>query len=123
MATNDSPPRFVGDDWMIAWTSAKRAGNNHTIEVGPWPDRARWSDKYDSTTGCCDIALHDLTPQQRAQRLVNEFWHLVLVEGLDPAAVNREFWKIKCYREMTIDLCNGAGWVAFYKGEPSPHNP
>jgi hypothetical protein len=60
------------DNWMVAWNPADRpllrsagveplshprsAGTQPgAVKVGPWPDVTRWSDAYDSTTGCCEL--------------------------------------------------------------------
>ncbi len=124
-------PVFDLDSWMVGWNSRFYPGSEHrdappgSVEVGPWPDERRWSDRYSSTSGCCNVAYWPtLTHEQKLQEIVNGFFYLVLGEGLDPAAVHREFWKIGAYRELEMSYLGSGTYIVFQgKGDCNPYNP
>lgn len=125
-------PVFDLDRWMVAWTPAdsprgewnKDDAPPGSIEVGPWPDKTRWSDRYASTSGCCFTEWRNLTHEQKLQDIVNGFFSLVLADGIDPRAVHREFWKIDAYRELELRFLGHGPYVMFQgKGRCDPYNP
>ena len=63
-----------------------------------------------------------MTDGEKARVLVNQFLELVLGHALDPQTVHREFWKIRLWRDLEIDLSSGRGWIAFLDdGRCSPY--
>jgi hypothetical protein len=127
MNAKTDPARFEGDNWMLAWTPnwadpIRQGSTRGQIMVGPWPDRAMWSRAYDLTAGCCDSHYTELTSEGKSRALVGQFLDLAL-DGFDPAVINREFWKIRQWRDLKIDLLNGR-YIAFQpNGEYGPYNP
>ena len=93
--------QFENDCFMVAWN--RWPESDGAVEVGPWPDRQRWSERYMSTSGCCDTRFHDLTEDERAQVLLNLAAHLMF-DGIAPADVLREFAKIPLWRDMSVNL-------------------
>ena len=72
--------------------------------------------------GCCFFNFVERSDEEKAQALVNEFLKLVLGTSLDPVAVHREFWKIRRWRDLEIDLTSGHAWATFLNnGRCSPH--
>ena len=106
-------PVYGLDEWMVGWNSMF-GSNRHrgTIEVGPWPDRG-WSRKYFSTRGCCFGRWHHLTRQQKLQHIISGFLVLTVNEGIDTAAVHREFWKIADYRKLNVSFLGGRSYRIF----------
>jgi hypothetical protein len=101
-------PSLTKDNWMVAWNRILKGQGFSPpgawtkpgdVEVGPWPDRAGWSDRYLSTAGCCFADRQDMTPDQKIGQIFIDFHTLVVGDGIDPQAAHREFLKIKDYRE------------------------
>jgi len=84
---------FAIGEWMVGCTPSEGK-----IEVGPWPDRTRWSDKYELTAGCCEMPRLETSPEEQMLCLLRDFHTIVVADGLDPQAVHREFLKIGAYR-------------------------
>lgn len=96
---------------MIAWTGhddevhADTAGK---IEVGPWPDKTRWSDRYFYTGGACYLELHKASEDQRLAKLFIDFHDIVVRDGIDPQAAHKAFLKIEEYRRHIAPDISGA---------------
>jgi hypothetical protein len=95
------------DNWMVAWTPAYARPEGRyrpgSVEVGPWPDRTRWSDAYGMTCGCCTGRMlggvSESAPiEVKVGRIFVVFHTLVVRDGIDPQAAHREFLKIAMYR-------------------------
>ena len=108
------------DGFMVAWNIEPVP----CIEVGPWPDRTRWSDRYRSTSGCCNMPFLNSPPAERAQVLLNLAAGLMF-DGIPPEDVLREFAKVSLWRDMSVMLPGGRYERAFIAGRDdwNPHNP
>lgn len=104
-------PLYEGNDWIIAWNPAMDS-LPVALEVGPWPDRTGWSDKYGATTGCGDSSVSDLDDKEQARLLVNQAADLMF-SGIPPQTVLHEFSKIRVWRDMKVDLLGAHGYWAF----------
>ena len=113
-------PSYNGRDWMIAWNRSKKE-----MVVGPWPDRTRWANGYESTTGCGFTEIHDLTDEEIAECLRGEALHMISL-GVPVETVFREFSKIRIWRDMRLKTTTG-DFLAFYDRngyqEMNPYNP
>lgn len=98
-----SADMFENGNWMVAWTPMGKPQHGEakpgSIEVGPWPDKTGWSDRYPFTTGCCELPRLDWTEKQRAFQLLLDFHTIVVHDGIDPRKAHVEFMKIDDYRE------------------------
>ena len=101
---------YDGNDWMIGWTS-NWDGREPTMEVGPWPDLTRWSNKYHLTSGCCFTAFRGMDEEEQARRLLNEAANLMF-QGVPAEMVLREFAKIRVWCQMRVRLIPG-DYLAF----------
>ena len=113
------------DQWMVGWTAPETGEpRSQEVRVGPWPDKTRWSDAYDSTAGCAFSDWHKIeTDEEKIDELIRGFFFLVLGERIDPDAVHREFSKIKGYLEYDGRLGVGMGKYTFFqRGRLSPYN-
>ena len=99
---------YDDENYMIAWDYVDLSGrkNQKAVEVGPWPDKNRWSNKYEATTGCCDQAFEDLDDAEQAQILVNTAASLMFY-GVPARESLEEFAKIRVWRDMDIRLPAG----------------
>ena len=99
---------YDDNNYMIAWDVVNLSGqkNEKAVEVGPCPDKTRWSNKYDATTGHCDLEFEDLDDAEQAQVLVNLAASLVFY-GVPASEILEEFSKIKVWRDMDIQLPAG----------------
>lgn len=88
---------------MIAWNN-----DSDQIKVSPWPDTTGWSDDYDATVGACEIAIHDLTPDQQIAALFARFLTATLSAGIDVQAAHRAFLEIDEYRRSISPDIEGA---------------
>ncbi|VVS93062.1 hypothetical protein [Desulfoluna spongiiphila] len=81
---------------MFAWNRESSA-----VEVGPWPDTTRWSDRYDLTSGAAAVRSSglEMTHAELIGHLFIEAMHLIIGDKVDPFAVHNEFCKISEYRE------------------------
>jgi hypothetical protein len=118
------------DGWMVGWNPVMYGQDQDryppgAIEVGPHPDRTRWSQKNIATAGCCYSRWTELkTNQQKIDELIRGFFNLVLGDGLDPKAVHREFSKIEGYLDYEGNIGLGRGsYVFFQDGKLAPYNP
>lgn len=117
-------PMFDLDEWMIGWNSNFYGKEPGSVEVGPWPDTTGWSERYQLSSGCCYSSWRGLTREQKLQDIVNGFFVLVLGHGLGPAAVHREFWKIREYRTLNMSFLGHGKYRVFQgKGRCDPYNP
>ena len=99
---------YHDNNYMIAWDLVDLSGrkNQKAVEVGPWPDRTGWSNKYEATTGCCDFGFEEHEEAEQAQILVNQAISLIFY-GVPAKEVLGEFSKIRVWREMDIQLPGG----------------
>lgn len=67
---------------MLAWNPG-----TDQVEVGPWPDKTQWSDRYE----CTAIAETQLG-------LLCEAVTMVMVDRVDAQAAHRELLKLDEYR-------------------------
>ena len=109
--------KYTIDDWMVAWNpnfstpaldKIPGVKPDGAIEVGKWPDETGWSNLYDSTSGCCDIARHDFDLEGKVLMMFINFHTLVVRDGIDPQAAHREFLKIDEYRRRISPDIDGA---------------
>ena len=107
-------------DWMIGWNIS-----TGEMEVGPYPDLTRWTNRYEATTGCCYSFIDDLTDEEIAECLRSEALHMISW-GVPVEAVLREFAKIRIWRDMRINT-TGGNYLAFYEPDGyeriNPYNP
>jgi hypothetical protein len=78
---------------MLCWNQ-----NSAEVALVPWPDYARASDRYDCTGLACNKDVQRATFEQRKTIVFIEAWHLVIGDGVDPAAVHRALWPLDEYR-------------------------
>lgn len=105
------------DNWMVGWTPAVDPqllwSDRYTpgsIEVGLWPDRRGWSDRYEYTIGCCILARGKWPLHQKVMMMFIDFHTCVVRDGIDPQAAHREFLKIAEYRRrISPDIPGAAG--------------
>ncbi len=89
------------NNWMAAWTP----GAPESVEVGPWPDKTGWSDPYQYTGGCCELARHKWPKDRKVMMMFIDFHTLIVRDGIDPQAAHREFLKIDEYcRRISPDI-------------------
>ncbi|MEC5291568.1 MULTISPECIES: hypothetical protein [unclassified Aurantimonas] len=87
---------------MIAWNPkdwSRSGGVAGAIEIGPWPDKFGWSDRYALTVGACLLERHNLTPEIIAMLTFVDFHTCVVRDGVDPLQAHLEFIKIDEFRE------------------------
>ena len=110
--------------YMVAWNPSED-GRAAEVHVGLHPDRTGWSTRFACTSGHCFAHFQDYPPQERAERLLGLSLQLV-VDGVPPADVLREFARIPEWRGMSIRLPGGDFARAVLPRNPavwSPHNP
>jgi hypothetical protein len=78
------------DNVMVAWSF----NDPGAIEVGPHPDYARWSDRYDRTDGACMAQYKDSSADQKLAWLLTIYYAAVSA-GVDASYAHREFSKIQ----------------------------
>ena len=122
-------PRYGIDNWMICWNAGSASGWHHDseltpgiVEVGPCPDYTGWSDKYQSSAGCCDFSWKKLSQSEKLQHLVNGLFFLVLGPRLDPLLVHRELLKIKDYHDLKMGFFGSGAYTFFQNGRCDPYN-
>jgi hypothetical protein len=96
---------------MIAWTSPDDEYFTDTagkIEIGPWPDKTGWSDRYCYTTGACEMSLHEASADGRIMQLFLDFNAIVVRDGINPQEVHKAFLKIDEYRQHIAPDMDGA---------------
>lgn len=120
---SDGPLVYL-DKFMIAWNSPDASRGVDSVEVGPWPDQTGWARDYRKSAGSCFADWRHLSKQDRLREIVNGFFYLVLGEGLDAAAVHRQFWKIAEYRELEMSFLGMGNHIIFQgHGKCDPYNP
>jgi hypothetical protein len=82
------------DGWMVGWS----LGKPDAVEVGPWPDRTRWSDRYDFVSGCCNLGRHKMPHECKVTLAFIDF-HSVVNDGVDAKTASRQFCKIADFRQ------------------------
>lgn len=88
--------------WNPTWWDGEESGK---IEVGPWPDRSGWSDRYRMTIGACFSERHKFTPLEWALMVFVDFNTLVAGGMIAPDAAHRAFLKIDEYRDhVSLEL-------------------
>ena len=97
---------YTIDNWMVAYTP----GEPDVVEVGPWPDKTRWSDQYRYTAGCCELARHKWPEERKVMMMFVDF-HTLIVR--DAQAAHREFLKIDEYRRRISPDIDGAADTFF----------
>lgn len=97
---------------MIAWTPQSyvdlKPDLAGKVEVGPWPDKTGWSDKYAMTGGACYTDLHKQTEWQRNWRIFVDFHTLTVRDGVDPQTAHEAFLVIDEYRALISPDIRGA---------------
>lgn len=96
-------------DWMVGVDPDSR-----TVEVGPWPDRTGWSDRYAFTTGACFFARSTLS-----DRLIGMLDDLdaVIAWGVAPLDAYREFAKVEWFRQIAAA---GIAYADSHRAQPDP---
>ncbi len=79
---------------MIAWNVGKPE-----IEVGPWPDRHGWSDRYEMTTAPCEADMRQRSPDQLLAQLFINFNTIVVRDRVPTEAAHQAFMAINEYRD------------------------
>lgn len=81
---------------MFAWNR-----ESYEVEVGPWPDKTGWSDRYDQTSGSAAVQSsgREMTHGELIGHLFIEAMHLIIGDKVDSFAVHNAFCKISEYRE------------------------
>ena len=51
---------YKNDEFMVAWSIERELA----VEVGPWPDRTGWSDRYQCIS-CCGSTLNQIAAAKR----------------------------------------------------------
>lgn len=90
------------------------------LEVGKWPDEAGWSERFALTAGGCNRQLHELAEAERPQVVLNLALH-VLMDGVPPDLVVREFRKVRLFAEAGIRLPGGWYRSVLFGGRWDPH--
>lgn len=97
---------------MIAWTPAwEHHADNPTkgkVEVGPWPDRTGWSDRYSMTVGACLMERHKAPEWQQIAMVFIDFHSVVVGYGIDPQEAHTAFLAIDEYRQRIAPDIPGA---------------
>jgi hypothetical protein len=88
---------------MIAWNPG-----TDEIEVGPWPDRTRWTDPYICTTGACESRTDEMSPTQHIGMVFIHFHSIVVGDHVPPEVAHREFLKIDEFRTHISPDIHGA---------------
>lgn len=88
---------------LIAWTPGTAQ-----VEVGPWPDRRRWSDRYDFTDGACCAEFHDLSDDLIRRFLLAIFHTMVVRDAVDPQAAHRALSEIHEFASSINREASGA---------------
>jgi hypothetical protein len=101
---------------MIAWDANYDGDVSERVQVGPWPDRSRWTRQYQMADGACDAFWHELDPAALERQLGIVFITMTVRDGVCPKAAHNELLKIDEYRERMVspDTPGAAG-------EPLPH--
>jgi hypothetical protein len=88
-------------DTMICWNGSDSSrGEPLTVEAGPHPDLAGWSNRYDCSDGACwliDWPKH--SDDERLLRLFVMFAILVIRDRVPAETVHRAFLAVDEYRE------------------------
>ena len=86
---------------MVCWNGPDCSrGLPLTVEAGPHPDLAGWSERYDCSDGACWIrAWREYSDDERLLRLFVMFAILTVREGLPAETVHKAFLAIDEYRE------------------------
>lgn len=101
---------------MLAWTppwkwldeSSQFFVTKGLVEVGPWPDKTRWSRIFLNTGGACYRDLHEMNDDELSLRLFIDFNTLVVRDKIDPQQAHNEFLKIDEYRKRIAPDTRGA---------------
>lgn len=103
-------------NWMVGWNPHPELEHCYkpvgAVEVGLFPDKTRWTDRYEFTDGCCML---DWKPEDRVQQMFIVFHTLVVRDGIDPQRAHREFLKIAEYRRKIsadIEGADGNDWLS-----------
>lgn len=88
---------------LIAWTPA-----DGSIKVGPWPDRFRWSNRYELTDGACFRHWGKAEPETLALLVMLAFHTAVVRDGIPVDAAHDAFLNIDQYRERISSDMEGA---------------
>lgn len=88
------------DGWMVGWNPVGWGGKwvDGSVEVGPWPDKTGWSDKYRFTTGCCWLERSSWGCTEKVLQMFIDFHSMIVRDGIIPADAHLEFMKISEYR-------------------------
>lgn len=97
---NIPPATLTIDNWMVGWTP-KGWDRPVSIEVGPWPDKTMWSERYRMTDGCCWTSWRDLPLADKVAQMMLCQLHCI-DGGVDPLAAHAEFMRIREYRDYVI---------------------
>lgn len=79
---------------MFAWNP-----DSSQVEIGPWPDKTRWSDKYDMTGGATYSHVREKEGAELVGYMFIEAMHLIIRDNVDPIAVHNAFCLIDEYRQ------------------------
>lgn len=77
---------------MVAWNYGG------PVQVGPWPDYAGWSDKYDCTDGACGSWYQDAEPERLPAMLLALYQHMTAAYAVPPADAHAALSQIEEYR-------------------------
>jgi hypothetical protein len=83
---------------MVAWNPGTKE-----VEVGPWPDYERWSDKYRCTSGACYALRHGKNEQFQKMMVFIDAIHMIVRDRVDPMAVHLAMINIDEYADGCSD--------------------
>ena len=94
---------------LIAWNSrsdTEEKAPAGSLAVGPLlqANEGDWIDWYTSTGGAAYAGRQNLTECDQVMAVLQDFYRLVYLEGLDPYIVHRAFLHIDEYQEFLRDM-------------------
>jgi hypothetical protein len=69
-----------------------------TVTLAKHPDSERRSRPWGSTSGACDLRVHQMTDEQRIGFCMSTALGMIFRDGVDPRAVHAAMWGLKEYR-------------------------
>lgn len=83
---------------MFAWNPG-----TSEVRAGPWPDTTGWTETYQMTGGGCWEFVRRLPSEQAKAHLYIQAMHLIVRDGVEPAAVHRAFQAFDEYVDALAD--------------------
>ncbi len=70
------------------------------IAVGPWPDKAGWSDHYTYSVGGCELRVQKATKTVRSIIMLLDFHHAVVRDKVPIMEAQKAFMNFAEFRDM-----------------------